>query len=448
MGITPLRFTGISNFSEDFQQILDRAVSIASLPVRQIQNDQAKLLGRKQELGTLRSGLASLATAVSDLGALGASRSLTATSTNTTRVSVQISGAAVANSYTITDISSVARKASETTLAGFATADATEVEADGVLELVVGGDTYQIDISEANTLEGLRDAINDSGAAVTATILNTGTGGTPYYLSATANATGSTTLELRSTAGSAASNLLTSTNQGADAIFKLNGLAVTKADNTVIDAIPGVTFTILDETEPDESVLLNLTSSRATLATALQTYVSAYNAAATAVKQQVGANAGLLSGSTIIVQAQAALRSVSGYFAAAGVSSLVDLGVELDKNGVMSFNSVKFYSLPTATVEAAFEFLGSATTGFGALSQKLTYLTDPVSGAIQAQQNVFDAADQRLSRQVEEISARIERMQAGLSARLQQADALLNRLEAQQSQLEQLFKALEKKGES
>ena len=34
MALAPLTFTGISSFSDDFQVILDRSVSIASLPAR------------------------------------------------------------------------------------------------------------------------------------------------------------------------------------------------------------------------------------------------------------------------------------------------------------------------------------------------------------------------------------------------------------------------------
>jgi flagellar hook-associated protein 2 len=447
MSITPLRFTGISNFSEDFQQILNRAVSIAQLPVKQLQSDQAVILSKKQALSALSSGIDGVADAIRALGTLGTNRSMTATSTNTTRVSVQLTGAATASSYTITDITSVAKKASETMLAGLANTNAAAVDADGQLELVVGGTTRTIDVSAANTLEGLRDAINNSGAPVTATILNTGSGPTPYYLSLTAHTTGATTLQLRGTVGDAGSNLLSATNQGADAVFKLNGLAVTKADNLVTDVIPGVSFTILDKTGAGESVVLNLTSNRGSLATALQNLVTAYNEVATAVKGHVGDGAGALSGETILTQTLGALRRVTGYFAASGaVRSLADLGIEIDKTGVMSFQSSKFYALPNATIEAAYSFLGSSTAGFGALASGLDTLSDPAIGAIRAQQNALDATDKRLSRQVAQISGRIEVMQASLAVRLQQADVLLGRLQGQQSQLESLWKSLDYRG--
>ena len=92
MGITPLKFTGISSFSEDFQTILSRAVSIASLPLQQLQNDQTEMLAKKQSLSSLRSAASDLAIAIEALGEVGATRSLSVSSTNTNRVTVSKSG--------------------------------------------------------------------------------------------------------------------------------------------------------------------------------------------------------------------------------------------------------------------------------------------------------------------------------------------------------------------
>ncbi|MBM3740088.1 MAG: hypothetical protein FJW39_30395 [Acidobacteria bacterium] len=435
-GITPLKFTGISSFSEDFQAILNRSAQIAALPVKLLQNQQTNLLSKKQALNSLGSSVDALRSAVRNLGEVASTRALSATSSNISRVAVSLNGATVASSYTITDITSVARRASETTVSGFATSDSTAVDADNNLELYFGGTAYAIDLTAGgNNLESLRDATNGLGTGVTATILNTGSGATPYYLSLTATSPGSTSLELRTTAGSAASNLLTNTNQGADAVFKLNGLAVSKSDNVVSDVIPGLTFTIQDETDPGESVTLNLTSSRGSLATALQSFVTAYNTAAGKVNQQIGENAGLLSGDYIVGQVSRTLRQISGYAGTGAVKSLTELGVEFDKTGVASFNLTKFYSLPTGTIEAGFDFIGSTSTGFGGLHSALDQITNPVNGLIRTQTDTYDVTDRRITVQVEEIVARLETAQLSLSFKLQQADLLISGFQSQQNVL-------------
>ena len=73
--ITPLRFTGISTFSEDFQAILTRAVQIAALPIQQLQNQENRLVTRKQSVTALNANVESLTAAVRTLGEIGRTRS-------------------------------------------------------------------------------------------------------------------------------------------------------------------------------------------------------------------------------------------------------------------------------------------------------------------------------------------------------------------------------------
>lgn len=446
MGIAPLVFTGISEFSDDFQTILNRSVAIASLPLVTMQNEQTDLLTKKQLMTELRTVVAALGADVADLGAIGANSALAASSSTATKVSVTLNGATQAGVYTISDITSVAKAASETTSSGYATADETEVSSDGTMELLVGSTTYVVDLTGdgENNLEGLRDAINALGAGVSASVLDTGTGDTPHYLSITANASGATTLQLRETAGEAGTNILSADNQGADAVFKLNGLDVTKSDNVINDVVSGLTFTILQTTDVDETVDLTLSSNRGTLATGLTAFVATFNAARTQVNAQVGATAGLLSGDYIVRQIQAELRTLSSYDSnGSSMNRLSDLGIEFDRTGVMSFDTDAFYSLSNAEVTAAFDYLGSSTTGFGALASNFTQISDPVTGLIKTQQDQYDVADDRLADQIIDLVARIEYMQTSLSTKLQQADVLLAQLDAQQSILDASIGGLE-----
>jgi flagellar hook-associated protein 2 len=443
MGITPLKFTGISSFSEDFQTILSRAVSIASLPLQQLQNTQTDLLARKQSLSALRTRVADLALAVEGLGAVGESRSLSVLSTNTNRVTVTNNGTASSGVYHITDITSVASAASENTLTGVDTQDATDVDADGALELVLGTQTYAISLtSETNNLVGLRNAINSSGAGVTATIINSGAETGAYYLSITADEPGETSLELRSEAGNDVSNLLSATNQGSNAEFELNGIPISRRDNTISDVIDGLTLTIVSETEVGEDVSISASSSRGTLASRLNDFVSAYNAVSSAVNAHIGENAGILSGDPILRQIQGALRQLNGYSGSGEVSSLAALGISLDKTGTMSFESAKYYTLSTSQFESALDFMGSSTTGFGALAETLDEISNPFNGLIKTQQDTLDTSDTRIDDQIAAISQRIEVMQSSLALKLQQADVLISQFASQQSQLDAVVKSL------
>lgn len=445
MSITPLRFTGISSFSEDFQAITERAVAIATLPIKMMQNQQSDLLIKKQSLASLGTSVQNVVTAIRDLAATASERAISATSSNTTKVTVQMTGVGTPTAYTITDIESVARQASESSVTGYADTDTAAVDADGMLQLVLGGATHEIDLTAyGNNLDGLKRAINDLGVGVRASIVNTGSETNPYYLSLTAANQGATTLQLRGTAGDAGTNLVTATNQGSNAKFKLNGLQIEKSDNAISDVIEGLTFNILSTTEANESVVLNLSSNRGTLATKINAFVTAYNAAMGTTNTHVGETAGLLSGDSIIGTTQRALREVANYRATSGgIKALTDLGIEVDKQGVMSFNAAKFYSLTNAKIDDAFTFFGSLSTGFGATYSKLDAISNPFSGAIQRQQSDYDRADTRLAKQIEIMAERVTQMQATLSTKLQLADTLLAQLEGQQKLLETSLKSIE-----
>lgn len=445
MGITPLRFTGISDFSDDFQAILDRAVAIARLPIQRLQQEQAQLLAKKQALNDLRQSVALLASALENLAQLGERRALAASSSNTSIVTVSLNGASSPASYTLSEISSIARPASETTISGYSSLTESAVSADGVLEFRVGAQRYTLDLTALgqNNLAGLRDAINRLNAGVTANILNTGDPDRPYYLVVTASNTGEQPLQLLDDPNDPGTNLLTANNPGSNAVFKLNGLTVTRATNTISDVIPGVTLTLLRETTGTESVTISLNSSRTQVANALSSLVNAYNSLRTQLSAQMGKNAGPLSGDVIVRQLAQYLRELATYELPSGpIRRLADFGIQFNDKGEMSFDSAKFYALSQEEFQAVLDFLGSKTSGLGGFAQKFSEVSDPVRGWIKTQQDHYDAADARLNQQIEVLSERLQRMQQSLLLKLEQADSLLAQLEGQQAMLDAAIKGL------
>jgi len=442
MSITPLRFTGISTFSEDFQTILSRAAQIASLPVQALQNDQTELLARKTSLSSLRSTVADLALSLEAIGNIGANRALSVSSSNTSRVTVTNNGVTASGVFTVSEITSLARAASENFVAGLDTADSDSVDGDGVLQLVFGTASHEISLtSETNNLTGLRDAINGLGAGVTASIINSGSETGAYYLSIAAQATGETTLQLNSATDGSGANLLTNVNQGANANFKLNGIAITRSDNVVSGAIEGLTLNLLNETEPGETVQITANSARGQLASSFSDFVTAYNRAVDAINSHTGEAAGILSGDNTLREIQTTLRTITGYAPNAGSTrSLAAIGLELDKSGKMSFNSAKFYALSTGGFESALDFV--ATAEFRNFGKRLDQISNPVTGLIKTQQNTIDAADARIADQIAALQERIQVSQASLSLKLQQADALISQFTAQQNQLSAVIKSL------
>ena len=437
MGLSPLTFTGVSTYSTDFQSILTRAVNIASLPLKQLQNSESDLLQRKTQLASFGDSVTSLASTFAALARSVSTSGIQASSSDSTLVTATASGALNPASYTINLITSLAATASETSTSGFADSAATHVSATGSLKLVVGSKNYNINLSNSqNNLVGLRDAINFLGTGATASILTTGTGANANYLSISANTNGHTTLQLFDDPTGANTNLLTSANQGSDASFQLNGITVTRQSNLVNDVIPGVSFSVQARTA--SPVTLTLSTSRSALSGALSAFVSNYNGLASQVNGQVGKSAGLLSGDHIVVETAGLLRKIAGYqgSGAAGansIQSLADLGVTFDPHGQASFDSTKLNNLNDAQLTSAFAFVGTASKGFAALGGDLQQLSDPVTGLIKVQQDSYDRSDQGLKDQISSLQDRITVLQQATRSRLQKVDALLGSLQSQQS---------------
>src|SRR4051794_24668388 len=104
MGLTPLTFTGVSKYSNDFQTILNRAVSIASIPLKSLQNQQADLIQKKVLTTNLEDATSGLASSLSALASIGDSKGLAATSSNSGKVAILSSTGTTPASYTISDI--------------------------------------------------------------------------------------------------------------------------------------------------------------------------------------------------------------------------------------------------------------------------------------------------------------------------------------------------------
>jgi len=442
MSLSPLTFTGVSSYSADFQTIVDRATSIASLPIKQLQNQQADIVQQRLLVSNISTTVASLATSLSNLGTVAQQKALVATSSNTAKVTALNSNSPSSAVYTLSDITSVAKAAAETSVSGYANASSTAVSSTGVVKLVVGSSNYTIDISSANNLTNLRNVINGLGAGVTASVLTTGTGANPYYLSITANGTGAKTLQLFDDPSGANTNLLTALNQGANTEFKLNGVSVSKATTLINDVVPGVTFNILGTTSGAETVDVTVASNRGNLSSALKEFVNAYNSARDQVNAQVGQNAGLLSGDFLVREVQSRLRSVAAYTGTGSVKGLADLGVEFNSDGVATFDSSVISNFSDTQLTDAFTFLGSSTTGFAAKASELTTISDAVTGLAKIQLDKYDETDKRITTQVAEMSLRVTNLQKTLLARLQAADSILAGLQSQQTLIDASIQSL------
>ncbi len=439
----PLVFTGVSTFSSDFQTILTHAQQVGQIPIQQLQNQQAQVLAEKQALIALQPYVSTVASDLTNLGTIASSQALSATSSNTAAVSVTNTGATSPASYSITNITSLATAASETSLQGYANSTSAPVSSTGTLNLIVGSNQYTINLSsQNNNLNGLVSAINGLNAGVTASVLTTGNGPNPDYLSISATSTGATTLQLMDDPTGANTNLITNTNQGTNASFTFNGIPVTRSTNTVNDLAPGLTFT-LQQTTSSTPVTLSLATDPTQLSNALSSFVSDYNNLLGQVAQQVGTSAGPLSGNIIVTTLESAMQQLSAYQGTGSIKSLSDLGITFNSTGQMSFSQHTFSALSPSQISGACPFLGSASSGLAAMANNFTTLSDPVSGMIINQENGYDQTNTDLGNQIQTLTTRLTQTQNALQQQLAAADTTIASMQTQQQQLTASIQSLD-----
>ncbi len=443
MGISPLTFTGLSQFSNDFQAIVNRTVAIANLPVQRLRSDQTNLLSKKTAMGSLRSSVSSLASALSSLGGVSNDRAVAAGSSST-KVSVAVNGAPVAASYTISDITSLATVASATSRNGYDTKDSTAVAGgDHTVSLVVGGTANTIALTEStDNLQGLADAINAGDYGVRASIIDTGSATGQYFLALTASTAGPLSISIQTTGGEPDPELMAVTNPGSNAEFKINGQQVSSSSNSISSVVEGLVFTLNETTDVGESISVSAQPSRNTLSAALTTAAAAYNSLRDAVDAQTGENAGMLAGDRIVNEIQARMRSIVGVSGADGTSSLASAGLTLGTDGKMTFDETQVAWMSDAELEKTFALLDNTPGSLGSLAEDLEQLSDPITGVIAYELYSYDETDKRLTSQIEALSARVSATQSTLFAQLQAADALLAQLESQQSIIEASLESL------
>ena len=439
--ITPITIGGISKYASDFQSILTRAVSFASIPLQRLQNTQLRIQQQAQTASQLSTAVAAVATDLKNLGNLGTSKALTANSTDNSIVSAQVTGATANASYAITNVTSIASAAAESSISSYTDATTIPVSTTGSLELTVGATTTPISLApESNNLTGLRDAINSLHLGVTAQILTTAGGD---YLSVSANNPGATTLKLVDDPTGAATQLLTSSNQGTDTIFQLNGVNITTPQTTINNIVPGLTFTINGKTAVNQTVNVSLNSNTGQVSSALQSLVGDYNNLAQQVKAQAGTG-GALEGDSVMWQLRNSMLQLSGFNNPSGsIRSLAALGVTFDQTGTASFDASQLNGLSNSQIGDAFAFLGSATTGLGALAAGFSQISDPVTGVIASEIKGWNAENQRLNTNINDSTARINLLQTLLAKQLEAADANVAQLQSQQNLLTSSIQSLQ-----
>jgi flagellar hook-associated protein 2 len=432
-------FSGTSRYSSDLQQVLSRAVAIASLPLNQLNNQLTTLQNRSAALDSLDGKFAALLTALQGVGS--ATVSSTADVSDTSVLSAHSDSTALPGTYTIHVVSAGAptKALSIGSLPAVQSPSTQSISAAASFTLTVAGTPFTVTPS-SNTLSALAEAINSSGANVTATIINLGSPSAPdYKLSLQSTKLGDIAIQLND----GSQDLLSTLSAGSEAQYQINGQPVTpiSSDSSTVTIAPGLTVNLLQA--GDANVVVARSGSAQS--DALSAFVAAYNAAVDELSHNRGQSGGLLTGDPLINTLSQSLRELAGFAGGAGsVQNLTDLGITFDKTGKLSLDQTAFENVLAAHPGNVSAFLGSATTGgfLKAATDIMNSLEDPINGTIETTRTSAQTAITNQNRRIADEQDRIDILQNSLIARMAAADALIASLEQQVTYFNSLFESM------
>jgi flagellar hook-associated protein 2 len=401
--------------------VAQKGQGVARLTAQQTLNNtkMTTLTAMRTELGTLVTSLAVIQDGFN-------SRTVTSTDANDTNVTATASGAASGNfDVTVHTVATKGRISASLDGNGMTTNLAVASPSDSVNSSIFATGTTPASFAiqgtdgviktvtlteDTNTLDGLRDAINASGAGVTASIVNMGKGAKPYQLVLTAKATGTgttqgvvslvdiTNMQADGSAGASANSLgiaagtvdsltapttltggLTSATSGAsavDATFSVNGIELTRTTNTVNDVADGMVFN-LKQGGQTGTTTLSVAPNTAAATADMQDFITKYNTlltdyatASTSTKNSDGsiAQAPLDGDPTTRALMNSIRTTLSGVSAgvpsSATYKTLTSLGITHQADGTLSLNTITFQNALNGDITSAqnlFKFSGSST---------------------------------------------------------------------------------------
>ncbi|WP_448625353.1 flagellar filament capping protein FliD [Geodermatophilus sp. URMC 64] len=312
------------------------------------------------------------------------------------------------------------------------------------------------------TLADAVSAINKNSLGYTATAVNTGSG---YQLQVTSNATGAAK-NFRINSDTTPGGLTTALVTGQDAKIVIGDgsgtstISATSATNTFTGVLDGTSFTV---SQAGTSATITVGTDTGAITSAVKAMVDAANAAIAKVKETTdsseGSDAALKGNATLTQLAGKILTEVSS---AVGGKSPATVGIQLTRDGTITFDAAAFTSALSATPALAQSMLSGAT-GAGAdnvaytpddtidvdgLAARLSVLaeqaSDSAAGVITALANGRDTRAKDIQSQIDAWDLRLQKRQETMTAQFNAMESALASLQSQSTWLTSQINSLPK----
>lgn len=377
--------------SVDWDALIEAQVATKTAAATTIQTsitaNEAKI-SAYQQLQTLLTTLTTDTTSLSksivnslSSSAYGA-RSATITSTGdvsaSSAVSMAISNGAATGDHTLT----VTQIATAHKVIGTAVADkSADLGLTGTFSIgLEGGTSADISVTSGMTLEDLVDTINaqTSTTNVQASIIQISSNQYEMILSATkdnADITTSvvsgddvlTTLGVTDSSGAFTDVL----QESQPAIFSVDGITLTRDTNNITDVLSGVSFSLLQSTPSGSTVKISIDVDTSSIQTALQQFVTSYNAVRDYVTTQQTLSSSGTADTSAVLFGDGTMRSVTTQMeqvlnSIVGDLSMSDLGLSFSDTNDLVLDTSTLATTLADNLDGVIALLATKTTSSSA----------------------------------------------------------------------------------
>lgn len=404
-------------------ELIDNLINAEKAPTElRLDRQKESLEAELSAYGRLQSALTDLRLPSRVLSLSSAVKQIEGKSTQSV-IGVEANSSAKTGQYTM-EVSQLAQAHSIKAATAYASEDT--VIGTGTLTLNVGDKTTSITIDQTNnTLKGVVDAINaESNTGLNAQMIEVDGGMQLVFSSSKTGEDNAVRISVAGdTDGDPATGLsqlaydgtdtstLVESVQAKDAEFTINGVAVSRATNTIDDVIKGVEFSLTGTTSSPSTI--SILPSEEKVAENIEEMITAYNSFKEIVSELTAfrglGNSGVLLGDNTLRNIDAQMRkvmtsTVSG-LEGSRISSLSEIGVSTNKDtGQLTFDKTAFkkvfaenindisamFSSQGRTSDSQIEFAGSSyKTAAGRYDVEVTKIA--TKGVLNGAANIADA---------------------------------------------------------
>jgi flagellar hook-associated protein 2 len=360
----------------------------------------------------------------------------------------------------LTDSGGGTQKMKVEDLEGTAAAD-LNIKGTATATTIDGSMEKTITVTANDTLQGIQKKITDLNWGVSASIINDGSGLTPYRLSINAKNSGR---DGRVVFDSGATNLNTSTLvEAQDAAVFVGGadaaqpLLITASKNQLSGVIKGVNIDLHGVS--DKPVTLNVTRSDDNVVEEVTKFTDTFNEMVDKISELTKFDTetntrGLLLGELTMQSVQSELYAMvqTVNVQAGRYRTLGDVGISVGDGAKLSFDEDKFreaYSNDPDSVEKLFTQLDSVVGADGkstsvprgigyAIETRITKLIDPVNGVITRENKTLDQRSEQFQDRIDSLDKLLEQKRSRLERQFANLESVLSGLQSQQQAIGQI----------